>query len=179
MNSPGGNGITRREALGVVLVGSLSALLLHAPGSFLTVPTGAAATGDSLLNAGDDPAPRFRFECVTPVPEFAPLGRLEEVWANSRYTTFTDCVVTYVGDGPFVLTAEEQAVVDVVGAAGGDVSSPQQTYLLTLAASTRLDPARLAERLAQLGRPVVLGSLALAPEAPQADLFRAWLTGSP
>ena len=121
------------------------------------------------------PAPRYRFDCVTPVPAFAPLGRLEEVWASPRYMTFTDCIVTYVGEAPHALTAEESAIVDVVASAGGDEGDREGTYLLVLRASTRVDPSRLHERLSELGRPIVEGSLALAPDAPQAKLFAEWL----
>jgi hypothetical protein len=127
----------------------------------------------------DTPAPaRYRFNCITPIPAFSPLGRLDEVWASSRYMTFTGCVVTYVGAGEMSLTPEESAIVDVVAAAGGDVSDREVTFLRVLTASTRVDPARLAEKLAEFGRPIVEGSLALAPDAPQAKLFADWLAAS-
>ncbi|HEX5729578.1 twin-arginine translocation signal domain-containing protein [Microbacterium sp.] len=154
---------------------SLGGLLLvpsrSRPGRAGTVVSGSTAPGGEEAA----PAPRYRFDCVTPVPAFAPLGRLEEVWASPRYMTFTDCTVTYVGEGPHSLTAEESAIVDVVANAGGDAVDREATYLLVLRASTRVDPSRLSERLWELGRPVVEGSLALAPDAPQARLFAEWL----
>ena len=104
------------------------------------------------------PVPRYRFNCVTPVPAFAPLGRLEEVWASSRYMTFTGCVVSYVGTAVHALTPEESAIVDVVAEAGGDVGDRERTFLTVLTASTRVDPSRLYQALAEFGRPIIDGS---------------------
>lgn len=168
--------ISRRTALryAVTTAGWASGLLLM-PRQW-TRPTPAVL---STVEQEAPPVPRFRFNCITPVPGFAPLGRLEEVWASPRYMTFTGCAVSYVGDGPFVLTAEESAVVDVVADAGGEVTDRRETYLLVLTASTRIEMSQLNDRLAELGRPIVRGSLALAPEAPQAKLFADWLASSP
>lgn len=168
--------ISRRTALKYAgaAVWSVGALLVMP-----TPPAGrvSAALPTSTTATVEDtpPAPRYRFDCITPVPGFAPLGRLEEVWASPRYMTFTDCIVSYVGAEPYVLTVEESAVVDVVANAGGDVSNREQTYLLVLSASTRIELSRLPDKLAELGRPIVEGSLALAPDAPQAMLFAEWL----
>jgi hypothetical protein len=123
------------------------------------------------------PAVRYRFTGV-PSAAFAPMTRLEEVWASSRYMRFTDFRVTYAGAGPHVLTEQEQAIVDVVAAAGGDVSNPQATYLQVLRASTRIHPARFVPMLGQFGRPIIVGSLALAPDSPQAGLMENWLAAS-
>jgi hypothetical protein len=165
--------VSRRTALqlGALAAWSLGSLAL-AP----AYPSAMAAPAASAKGAGSRPAaPRFRFDCVTRVRGFSPLHRLEEVWADPRYLTVTDCVVRYVGPPPFILTAEESAIVGVAEAAGAVVADRQATYLLILAASTRIDPARLDAKLAELGRPVVEASLALAPEAPQAAAFAAWL----
>lgn len=132
------------------------------------VPTAAAAPGE----------PRYRFAVRSPVPDLAPLGRLEEVWASPYYLTVTDCTVGYVGENPFVLTPEESAIVDVVEATGGPVADRQATYLTVLAASTRIDPARLDAKLSELGRGIVAGSLALAPQAPQARALAAWMSAT-
>jgi hypothetical protein len=84
-------------------------------------------------------------------------------------------VVSYIGTEPFRLTAEESAIVDVAEAAGAVVSDREGLYLVILAASTRIDPARFEVKLAELGRPVAAASLALAPAAPQAGRMAAWL----
>ena len=76
------------------------------------------------------------------------------------------------------LTAEESAIVDVVAAAGGDVSDRERTFLSVLTASTRVDPSRLYQSLAEFGRPIIAGSVALAPDAPQAELFADWLAAT-
>jgi hypothetical protein len=167
--------VSRRTALrlGALAVGIATLAVAQPPLTAVAGPA-RAATGDSV----DSDVPRFRFDCITPVPGFAPLHRLEEVWANPRYLTFTDCRVTYIGSEPFRLTPEEAAVVDVAEEAGAVVTDPQAMYLLILAATARIDPARFEAKLAELGRPVVQASLALAPEAPQADRFRDWLAAT-
>lgn len=179
MTQPVEPGVTRRTALrmAVAAMGACGVLAVPARARGIAYPaSGVSAPLDHVAVAA---SPRFRFECISPVPGQASLSRLEEVWSSPRYTTFTDCIVSYAGEPPFLLTAAERSVVDVVAAAGGDVSDPGYTYLLVLATSTRLHPPRLAERLARLGRPVVRGSVALAPAAPQAPLLRAWLGAKP
>ena len=176
MTSPLPSRLTRRTLLKVALAGgwSLGALAL-APGR--PIAAGPSAVRTVRVAAAQDSVsePRYRFNCITPVPAFAPLGRLEEVWASPRYMTFTGCVVSYVGIGYFTLTKEESAIVDVVADAGGDVSDRKRTYLAVLTASTRVDPSRLDQALAEFGAPIIAGSLALAPEAPQAGLLTDWL----
>lgn len=172
--------VTRRTLLKLAVAGggSIGALMLTPdPPPFLRASTRSGASASTLLEA-EPPAARYRFNCVTPVPAFAPLGRLQEVWASSRYITFTGCVVSYVGSGQLRLTAEESAIVDVVADAGGDASDREGTFLLVLTASTRIDPTRLKEKLAEFGRPIITGSLALAPDAPQAQLFADWLAST-
>jgi len=165
--------VSRRTALrlGVVVAWSVGTLAVASTQLAATpMPRPAEVAAEEPLEE-----PRYRFDCVTPVPGFAPLGRLEEVWASSRYLTFTDCVVSYVGAEAFTLTAEESAIVRVAEEAGAVVDDRRALYLLILAASTRIDPARFDAKLAELGRPVVAASLALAPDAPQAPRFAAWL----
>lgn len=164
--------VSRRTMLrlGVVSAWSLATLTVTSR------PHRASAAHGRVAVADDDAeVTRFRFDPITPLPDFAPLGRLEEVWASQKYVTITDCVVTYVGEEPFELTPQEAAIVEVAEATGAVVGDPRQMYLLILAASTRIDPAVFDAKLAELGRPVVAASLALAPEAPQAALFAAWL----
>lgn len=178
------NGVSRRTFLRVSVlcasalggVGAVSALATpSAAHAAAAKPPSTPAEPEAIRLDGN---PRFQFQPVTPVPGQLQLGSLEDVWASPKYATYTDCVVSYVGGGDFVLTAEEQAVVDVVAGAGGDVSNPQLTYLTVVAASTRMDPHRLDDRLAELGAPVIRGALALAPLAPQAVLFQKWLTAN-
>jgi hypothetical protein len=166
--------LSRRSALRLGVLSAWSA------GMFLVAPTAAAratdaATAANGADAAEEAAPRYRFDCVTPVPGFAPLGRLEEVWASPRYVTITDCVVSYIGTEIFRLTPEESAIVDVAEAAGAVTADRRQLYLVILAASTRIDPARFDAKLAELGRPVATAVLVLAPAAPQADRIAAWL----
>ena len=167
--------VTRRTALRLGIVSAWSA------GMFVLAPAPAVAAAPkaapkrAAADTEEDTAPRYRFDAVTPVPGFAPLSRMEEVWASPRYMTITDCVVSYIGTEQFRLTAEESAIVDVAEAAGAVVSDREGLYLVILAASTRIDPARFEAKLAELGRPVAAASLALAPEAPQADRMAAWL----
>jgi len=164
--------VSRRTALrlGALTLGIATLAVLRPPLTAVA-DTARAVTGDPV----DPDVPRFRFDCITAVPGFAPLHRLEEVWASPRYLTFTDCRVTYIGAEPFRLTPEEAAIVNVAEDAGAVIADPQAMYLLILAATARIDPARFDVKLAELGRPVVQASLALAPEAPQADRFRDWL----
>jgi hypothetical protein len=164
--------ISRRTALRLGIVSAWSA------GMFMLGPAPAVAAATPKREAADTEegtAPRYRFDAVTPVPGFAPLHRMEEVWASPRYMTITDCVVSYIGTEQFRLTAEESAIVDVAEAAGAVVSDREGLYLVILAASTRIDPARFEAKLAELGRPVAAASLALAPVAPQAGRMAAWL----
>lgn len=167
--------VSRRTALrlGIVSAWSAGMFVLGPAPAVASAPT--AAPKRAAADAEDDAAPRYRFDAITPVPGFAPLGRMEEVWASPRYMTITDCVVSYIGTEPFRLTAEESAIVDVAEAAGAVVSDREGLYLVILAASTRIDPARFEAKLAELGRPVAVASLALAPEAPQAARIAAWL----
>lgn len=163
--------VSRRTALqfGVASAWSLAALV------FARIPETATATpGHAAVGEMDTEEPRFRFDPITPLPDLAPLGRLEEVWASPSYLTITDCIVSYVGAEPFRLTAQEYRIVEVAEA-GGAIGDPRDLYLLILAASTRIDPARFDAKLAELGRPIVAASLALAPQAPQAAQFAMWL----
>jgi hypothetical protein len=173
--------ITRRTLLELALAGgwSLGALML-APATPALAAGGPTIRSTPVAAALEEApsVPRYRFNCVTPVPAFAPLGRLEEVWASSRYMTFTGCIVSYVGIGQFRLTPEESAIVDVVAQAGGNVTDRERTFLSVLTASTRVDPSRLYQALAEFGRPIIAGSVALAPEAPQAALFADWLVAT-
>jgi hypothetical protein len=158
---------------------SLGALILTRPWTTTAaVPTVRTASAQAAATEDVEDVPRFRFDCRTPVPGFAPLGRLEEVWASPRYMTFTGCTVSYVGAEPFVLTPDESSVVDVVEALGGDVSDRGRAFLLVLEASTRVDPAHLDQKLAEFGRPVIAASVQLAPDAPQSKLFAAWLAAA-
>lgn len=165
--------VSRRTALqlGAVAAWSLGTLAFVPP----QVAVAAAPAAVPVDDGEEAEGPRYRFDAVMRVPAYAPLHRLEEVWASPGYLTITDCVVRYVGPQPFRLTEEESAVVDVAVAAGAVVEDRTAMYLLILAASTRIDPARFDAKLAELGRPVVQASLALAPEAPQAGGFAAWL----
>lgn len=148
-------------------------------GALLLAPTVLDAIDAPAAVAANTPeqsdAPRFRFDCTSPVAAVAPLTRLEEVWANPLYLTFTGCTVRYIGAGPFVLTAEESAIVDLAARGRGDMGDRRGTYLQVLRASTRIDPARFEQRLNELGPPVVEAAVARAPEAPQAHLLRKWL----
>jgi len=173
--------VTRRTLLKIALAGgwSLGALMLAPTTPALAAGTPTIRSSSAAAALEEAPSvPRYRFNCVTPVPAFAPLGRLEEVWASSRYMTFTGCIVSYVGIGQFRLTPEESAIVDVVAEAGGNVTDRERTFLSVLTASTRVDPARLYQALAEFGRPIIAGSVALAPEAPQAALFTDWLVAT-
>lgn len=184
MTHDSSNGVSRRAFLRVSIlcasalggVGALSAFASVVPAHAAVAAKSKPPREPEALAL--DGNPRFQLQPVTPVPGQLQLGSLQDVWASPKYATYTDCVVTYVGGGDFVLTAEEQAVVDVVAAAGGDVSNPQLTYLTVVAASTRMDPHRLEDRLAELGAPIVRGALALAPIAPQAVLFQNWLAAN-
>ena len=164
--------VSRRTAL------QLGAVAAWSLGTIASAPSQVAVAAVPAVvpvDDGETEGPRYRFDAVMRVPTYAPLHRLEEVWASPGYLTITDCVVRYVGPQPFLLTDEESAVVDVAVAAGAVVEDRTAMYLLILAASTRIDPARFDAKLAELGRPVVQASLALAPEAPQAGGFAAWL----
>lgn len=180
MDAPGPDaGFSRRQFLHAALwsVAALTGLALtgaHPVAASVPVPPGAVGPPALVLDGN----PRFQFQPITPVSDQLRLGSLHDVWASSNYITYTDCVVTYVGGGDFVLTGEEQAIVDVIAQAGGDVSDGRVAYLTAVAASTRMDPRRLAARLAELGAPIIRGSLALAPDAPQARLFLDWLSAN-
>ena len=122
--------------------------------------------------------PRYRFDCVTPVPAFAPLGRLEEVWASPRYMTFTGCIVSYVGIGSSALTAEESAIVDVVAEAGGNVTDRERTFLLCADGEHPRRPFAALSGSRGVRPADHRRIVALAPEAPQAALFADWLVAT-
>lgn len=168
--------VGRRTALRLGAVTAFGIGALVVAGTPLTAA--AEPAGEGTASSTDSDVPRFRFDCITPVPGFAPLHRLEEVWASPRYLTFTDCRVTYVGAEPFRLTPEESAIVRVAESAGAVVDDRPAMYMLILAATARIDPARFEAKLAELGRPVVEASLALAPQAPQATRFADWLAAT-
>jgi hypothetical protein len=167
--------VSRRTALrfGAVVawsVGTLAVASTQLAAAPMPRPKQVGAASDVVKG------PRYHFDCFTPVvPKLGPLGRLEEVWASPLYLTFTDCVVSYAGAEAFALTKAEAAVVHVAEHAGASGHDPKGLFLQILAASTRIDPARFDAKLAELGRPVVTASLALAPDAPQAARFAAWL----
>ena len=56
------------------------------------------------------------------------------------------------GPEPYRLNLKESEIVDVAEAAGAVVVDRRATYLVILAASTRIDPARLDAKLAELER---------------------------
>lgn len=165
--------MSRRTALKLGAAAALAAVSF-APQPALGVP---AVVPPSSGGADDANQQRYRFDPVSRRPDLAPLGRLEDVWASPAYLAITDCNVTYVGPEPYRLNLAESAAVDVAEAAGAVVVDRHATFLLILAASTRIDPARLDAKLAELGAPIVMGSLAFAPQAPQAARFAAWLAG--
>jgi hypothetical protein len=175
-------GVSRRSVLKLAVV-SVSALgvvgsLAPMSGAAASVPTRFKLPPAPSAPLATDGNPRFQFQPISTKPGETLLGSLNDVWSSPRYTSFTDCVVTYTGTGAFELTDDEQAIVNVVGNAGGDVSNPQFTYLTVVAATTRMDPPALDSRLAQLGAPIVAGSIALAPNAPQGLLFQSWLAAN-
>lgn len=167
--------VSRRTALRIGVVAVLTASAVVAPTAAQAAP--GSRTADTAPDVDAD-VPRFRFDPVSPRPDLAPLHRLEEVWASAAYMTMTDCVVTYIGEGAYRLTPDEAAIVAVAETAGAVVEDPESMYRLILAVSTRIDPARFEAKLAEVGRPVVEASLALAPEAPQAARFAAWLAAT-
>ncbi|MFE6255064.1 hypothetical protein [Agromyces sp. NPDC057865] len=164
--------ISRRALLGL---GAAAVLSVGIATTSRAEPATALPTRVRTAKAAAPAEPRYRFAVKTPVPDLAPLARLEEVWAAPYYLAVTDCTVSYVGATEFRLTAEESAIVDVVESVDGPVADRETTYLTVLAASTRIPPANLDAKLRQLGRGIVAGSLALAPQAPQARAFAAWL----
>ncbi len=168
--------VTRRAALqlGVAAAGALALTSTPAIAAAAATPAPQRRVIPQVLRE-DWIEDRFRFDCITSAGTFPPVTRLEQVWASPLYMTVTGCVVTYYGQEPFELTETESAVVDIVELWGGDVSDRTGTYRLVLAASTRVDPDRFDETLAELGQPVVAASLQLAPDAPQAHLLEEWL----
>jgi hypothetical protein len=162
--------MSRRTALKLGAAAALAAV------SFAPQPAlGLPAVVPPGSGGADDGNQRYRFDPVSRRPDLAPLARLEDVWASPAYLAITDCIVSYVGPEPYRLNLAESAAVDVAEAAGAVVVDRHATFLLILAASTRIDPARLDAKLAELGAPIVMGSLAYAPQAPQAARFAAWL----
>ncbi|MGW4930177.1 hypothetical protein ACWEOH_13575 [Agromyces sp. NPDC004153] len=162
--------ISRRALLGMGAAAALSVGI-----ATTTQPATALPARVRTAKAAAPVEPRYRFAVKTPVPDLAPLARLEDVWAAPYYLAILDCTVSYVGETEHRLTAEESAIVDVVESVDGPVADRETTYLTVLAASTRIPPANLDAKLRQLGRGIVAGSLALAPQAPQARAFAAWL----
>ena len=172
------HGVTRRTVLAWAVASLVLPKLPEPPQGSGRVPDAVGVRPVVADDGPQDPPPRFRFDCVSPVPLFAPLTRVEEVWASPRYLTFTGCVVRYVGEGPFVLTPQEDEIVEVGAAAGGVVEDRTDTYLRVLRVSTRVDPARFAQKLAEFGAPVVVGALTFAPAAPHAELMARWLAST-
>jgi hypothetical protein len=164
--------ISRRALLGL---GAAAALSVGIATTTPAQPVSALPARAPSAKAAAPVEPRYRFAVKTPVPDLAPLARLEDVWAAPYYVAVTDCTVSYIGETEYRLTAEESAIVDVVESVDGPVEDRETTYLTVLAASTRIPPANLDAKLRQLGRGIVAGSLALAPQAPQARAFAAWL----
>lgn len=135
----------------------------------------SAAKGRVALADPAKEAPRFLFTCQSPLPNAGTFTTIEDVWSSPAYMTIDSCVVSYIGTEPFVLTDAESWIVSVAENAGLTVSDRPALYLTILSACTRIRSSQLAERLAELGAPIVRAALAREPGAPQAKLLSAWL----
>jgi hypothetical protein len=123
---------------------------------------------------------RYQFNCIA--ADGTGIGNyssLDEVWSTSQYMRIANCDVLYIGAGPYALTADEAAAVDVARAAGSQEQSATVLFLQIIGACTRIDSKTLDARLALLGAPVVKGALNFAPLAPQAMPFERWLAAHP
>ncbi len=139
---------------------------------------GVTNVGDAVKPRVERPEPvkRYQFECRGPngLPLII-LSSLEEVWANTQYKKFSDVVVTFVGPQPWVLTAEENAAVNVAVAAGA-AGTRNDIILAIIKACTRSNPPTISTALYGLGGvPIVKGALTLAPMAPQSAVLTKWL----
>jgi hypothetical protein len=143
-------------------------------------PIDPAEGGAALVPVDDDagrlPAPgRYLFRGATRRGIIAETLRLEAFWALPQYVRLVDCSVSYTGEPPLVLTAEEDAVVQVAVDAGAVVTDRGAYYLTVVAACTRIPPNEVNDRLTALGVPGVTAALVVAPSGPQANRFRRWL----
>lgn len=164
--------IDRRSLMRFALASLVAAALPPVATAAAPAPPGelASALVDGLLRSR-----RFLFRCRTSRGVVAEFTRLDALWAHGDYTRFISCEVTYVGPGEASLTAQETAVVRVAERAGLDLSDRPGFYRTLLASSARIPLDQLEGRLDSLGVPGVTAALALAPEAPQADLLADWL----
>ncbi|QDG89080.1 hypothetical protein NIBR502770_11755 [Pseudarthrobacter sp. NIBRBAC000502770] len=104
---------------------------------------------------------------------------LKEVWASKSYSNADTCSVKIDGDyvdysKPTLLPAE-QAIVDIVAANGGDVSSvPAKTFdtELRLCAKPAPDFATLIWAKPEWKKAQAKAALALCPEAPHAAMLQ-------
>ncbi|MCU1634826.1 MAG: hypothetical protein JWQ68_65 [Cryobacterium sp.] len=166
--------INRRTALGAGLA-TVAALALPDPvvaSAAAGVPANLAATG--LADAiGTDS--RYLFSSTFDRGAAEKFTSLEALWADGDYLHLVSCEVSYIGDGPHVLTPAESAIVAVAEKAGGPVADRGSLYRTALATCTRIQPAVLDATLAALGVPVVRAAVAFAPYAPQARQLTDWL----
>lgn len=108
---------------------------------------------------------------------------LKEVWASKSYSNGDSCSVKIDGDyvdysKPTLLPAE-QAIVDIVAANGGDVSSvPAKTFdtELRLCAKPAPDFATLIWAKPEWKKAQAKAALALCPEAPHAAMLQEVVT---
>jgi hypothetical protein len=136
----------------------------------------SGGTDVAVARRGVLPEPRrYQFRCTTSRGVRTDLARLEAVWAHPDYTRMRKVVVTFDGPGPFVLSPQEAAIIEVAEKAGAVVGDPPGYYLAVLTACTRIPPERLTGTLAGLGVPGVAAAVRLAPFAPQAAQLERWL----
>ena len=102
---------------------------------------------------------------------------LEETWASTNYLRIDHCVTRYVGPPPFTLTEEEKAVAMLASSQSDDAGEPEQLFLDVYAACTRIGSEDGPYGFSSIPVPVLEATLALCPEAPQADIIQERVNG--
>lgn len=167
----------RRCALAVLVVATVVFL-----GGCSETGNGPPRTAGPTEQASESPRSisptRFQSRCYFEDGQVVgDYSSLEETWASTNYLRIDHCVTRYVGPQPFTLTEEEKAVTTIASSQSTDAGEFEQLFLDVYAACTRIGSEDGPYGFSSIPVPVLEATLALCPEAPQADIIQERVNG--
>lgn len=161
----------RRAVAALVLAAAVS--LAGCSGTGNGAPSTAGPTDQASESPPAELTTRFQSRCFYEDGQLVgDYSSLEETWASTNYLRIDHCVTRYVGPPPFTLTEEEKAVVEIASSQLVDAGEPEQLFLDVYAACTRIGSEDGPYGFSSIPVPILEATLALCPEAPQADIIR-------
>jgi len=121
---------------------------------------------------------RYELRCGSDYSASAPLlHSYKEVWSSNYYKGSEDCTLSIGGKdmyGHVPLLPQEQAIVDTIGAHGGDISDPSGAFGAAYKLCAKVAPDYADQTVARMDwkKADAIGALALCPDAPHAAVLQ-------